>query len=65
MTRAVLNALPEERSLILARIERVAGEAFGHADETVSTRAAAFVNGAALAAAGFATAAAATITYLI
>ncbi|MDR7037195.1 hypothetical protein J2X36_001942 [Methylobacterium sp. BE186] len=59
------NAAAQARHIALARYERAAGEAFGFAEEARVAARAAFVTPAALALATFATALAATITYLV
>lgn len=58
------HAAAQARHLMLSRIERAAGESFGYAQETAATGAN-LLNGATIAVATFATAVAATITYLV
>lgn len=59
------HAATHARHLMLTRIERAAGESFGYMQDTAAAGGASFLNGAALAVATFATALAATITYLV
>ncbi|HEV7440187.1 MAG TPA: hypothetical protein VGN94_11270 [Methylobacterium sp.] len=61
------TAAAQARHLTLVRLERAAGEAFGYPDEAPRSagRAASFVIPTTIALATFATAIAATITYLV
>ena len=55
----------EARTLILASLERAAGQAFGCEQDAAPVSRAAFVNPTTIALATFATAFAATISYLV